>query len=419
MRTLVALTLYVSLSSAATLGVQPDWRILREQGLAQIDNKEYVAAESSLRASLAAAQSLIQTALSSSDLGVALHNLGKDPAARIQLERALKIWQESAGQQARLGRTAESLGVILRNAGDYSGAENLLRRTLTVAGITVESRAELSNLLGDLFREEGRMAEAGATFRSVLDLPGIPWHAEADAHIGVADLAREARNWEVSFEHWSKVIEIAHDHNDSNVEAIGLRGLGLAWSQNGNRARGEPLLRKSLALFEASVPQNLHQTATTLGGMAEFYIADGKLAMAEEVLLKAIGLDERGLGENHPQVGALLQLLADVQARHHDFEHARRSMDRAMLIMSAKFGEDSVVAGSVWAGRGRIEQAAGNASAAVDDYRKALVLLSTGGPDLEGFRSSVIQSCSEVLKQLHRKGEAKALLSLLPRHDRP
>ncbi len=407
MRTLVALTLYVSLSFSTTAAT-PDWKTLREQGAADIDRGNFVAAESALRESLALAETPTQTALSSSDLGVALHDQGKDAAARTFLDRALKTWIELPDGR-HLGPTAEALTVVLRNSGDYSATEALLRRVLPVDGISVDSRAELRNLLGDLLREEGRTAESRAVFDSVVAMPGIKWRTEAEARIGVADLAREVRQWEVSLENWRVVIDLARKHDDSRVEAVALRGLGTTWHQHGSPAQAEPLLRKALALFEAETPQNLHQTATTLGSLAELYMREEKPAMAEEALMRAIDLDERGLGESHPQVGALLQLAADVAARRRDFDQARRYMDRSMRIMTSRFGENSVVAGSAWAGRGRIEQAAGNPAVALSDYQKALALLSAGGPDLQGFQAAVMENCSEVLKLLHRKGEAKAL----------
>jgi len=410
MRTLAALLLSVSLSAAV---LPTDWKTARDQGVTEIDRQNYAAAEAPLRASLSLALTRQEAALSSSDLGVALHQLGREAEAKGYLEKAEQAWLELPNQHRRLGRTAEALAVVLRNLGEYRASELLVRRTLADQEVAPECRAELLNVLGDLLREEGRSSEARRTFdaaaAAAADNSGAPWRALADAKIGLADLERDARSWDASLADWQSVVDLARRNQSTLVEAVGLRGLGQTWLERGSPAQAEPLLRRSLSLFENSRDSRGHQSATTLGTLAQLYIGEGKYSMAEDALMKAVEMDERTLGENHPQVGALVQMQADVAARQHDFDRARRYMDRAMTIMAARFGDQSAVVGSVFVGKARIEQSAGNLAPALAYYQRALELLPAGGPDLQSFTATVMQNCSDVLKQLHRKGEARAL----------
>jgi hypothetical protein len=92
-------------------------------------------------------------------------------------------------------------------------------------------------------------------------------------------------------------------------------------------------------------------------------------------------------------------------------EAARGYLDRAENIMAAQFGENSMMAATVFANRGVMEQRMGHAEVAAAQYRKALDALGSGGSDLDRYRHLIMQRYAQVLKSSHHKREAAEVLA--------
>ena len=179
----------------------------------------------------------------------------------------------------------------------------------------------------------------------------------------------------------------------------------------GDNSRAEPLLRQALAIFEAGPEANGHQTASTLTHLAQIYLTDDKPAMAEDALLRALSIDERVLGSEHPQVAVILQMLADAVAQLGRLDQSRLDFDRAAAIMTARFGEKSSVLGAVFANRGFVEQRAGHTTEAAEAYRSALANFEGTGDEARDVRIGAMEHYAQILKETHRSEEAKALLA--------
>lgn len=65
-------------------------------------------------------------------------------------------------------------GLIARDEGDLSRAEDLMRRSLELPGVAGQMRAEYANNLGNLLRTAGYPAQAEATFRLALEAFDLP-----------------------------------------------------------------------------------------------------------------------------------------------------------------------------------------------------------------------------------------------------
>jgi len=401
-----AFPLFVSLTLPA---LAADWAELHDRGIAAVGRRDFQSAAASFREALPLAQNPLERGLSSNDLGIVLHHLGQESESRRALETAFAIWKSLPRHEHRLAITAEALAAVNRTQGDYAGAERLLRTTLTAFPYDGDDEAILSNELGDLLREIGHTTEARQLFEKVSRLSGVAWRRQIDAQIGLADLDRDAHLWESSIDGWNKAADLARLHSAVILEASALRGLGATWLDRGNPDRAEPLLKKALAVFERDFPGD-HQVASTLTCLGQLYLAQNKLAMAEDALDRALRIDEIYLGPNHPQNAVLYGMLGDTLARRGRIDDARAHFERARLIMAAKFGEDSPAAAAIRASWALSEQHASRYADAVGDYEKALAVLNNAGPDVEGLRRSVTLHYAETLKAVHRKQEAKAIM---------
>ncbi|MES1261127.1 MAG: tetratricopeptide repeat protein [Acidobacteriota bacterium] len=405
MRSSAALTLCVSLAAAFRAAGQPatlTWIDLHDRGLAAIGNRDFQSAADLFAQSVPLAGNPLQRGLSSNDLGVTLHRLVRDSEARVQLETAFRIWRENPGQEVRLAQTAEALAAVNRTLGDYPAAEKILRAALQTPPSDPDNHALLLNELGDILREVGHSFESHQLLERTLALPGISRRRQLDAILGIADLDRDAHAWQASFEGWNKGLEIARERHWVSLEAAALRGLGVTFLDHGEPARSEPLLRRALQLFESQdVPG--HQIASTLSCLAQLYQAEARFGMAEEVLLRAVGMDEVALGPGHPQVAVLLEMLGDAAAGRKQLAPALAYYEKARWIMTERFGERSPLVAAVNASLAGVEQRANHNAEAAVHLEKALAILNVAGPEVQPLRDSVLRRYNGVCKALHRK----------------
>jgi tetratricopeptide (TPR) repeat protein len=352
MRGIVALALFVSacggILRAGTPDAQDNWMALHAKAVDAIGRKDLQEALALLTRCGELAQTPVET--------------GQLKEARQSLLKALDIWKTTQDTDGRFAQTSVILAEVDRDLGDYAPAEQQLRDALAkipasepLKGANLEAKALALDDLGDLLREEGRAAEARLLLAEVGRLNGVSWRRVAEADVALAELDGDAHKWDESTAEWNEVIDLAHTHSDSGLEAVANRGIGQAWLDRGDPARAEPLLRSALATFESNPSANSGQFAPTLTCLAQLYMGENKLALAEDALTKALDEDERMLGNTNPQVAVVLEMLGDTLSRRNQMELARQHLDRAAHIIAGTFGEQSTLTGAAFASCGVIE----------------------------------------------------------------
>jgi tetratricopeptide (TPR) repeat protein len=418
MRFSIALALYVylaALSSLARAQDQPEtggWKAVRNQAVAALDRQDYRASEEFSHKAWDLATTPIESGISAFELGIALHHQeGREREAKSWMERALEIWRKHPEEHFRIGRTADTLATVYRNLGDYSGAERLLREAMNEPTNDVETKALVMQSLADLLREEGYNSDSLRLFRQASKLPGISWRRQIDSTIGIADLESDLGDWDASVGAWTRAADTAREHRDSFLEAVAVRGLGQTYLEHGDLVRAEPLLKRSLAMLESDSSASKHQVGAALASLGNLYLNENKLAMAEETLLRAIDLMQSIFGADHPQTAVLYEMLAETSARQKKPERARMYMERAHRIITARFGEKSPAAAAVLANWGVMEQRLHDPNRAAREFEAALAILRAVEPNSERLRLSALERYAEVLKETHRKDEARAVMA--------
>jgi len=348
------------------------------------------------------------TALAS--YGIVLSRVNRNGEAKTALERAVSEW---AGEP-RADRVVISgvLASVDRSLGDYQAAERVLRGAIADGSGGDGYRSALMVNLADLLREEARGNEAQAVLEGAGQLTALSAGERINVMMETAGLDMDMHLWDASLALWKQIGELARSDGESpRIGALVDGGLGEAWLAEGNLARAEPLLRKSLQLLRNDPGTSQLQLATALATLSRLYIDEDKLALAEEALSEAIARDEEGLGPGHPQIGALLELRATILSRRGEAQDAREDLERARTIMSGHFGPDSVAVGVVLTGLGDVERQARRTEEALKLYDEALRIFRQAGALNTAPGAAVVARYAAALKAAHRKDEARALIA--------
>ena len=91
-------------------------------------------------------------------------------------------------------------------------------------------------------------------------------------------------------------------------EAARLNEQAIQLYQQGRYADAEPLLKRSLAIYEKALGPDHPDVATSLNNLAVLYSNQGRYADAEPFHKRALAIYEKALGSDHPDVATSLNL---------------------------------------------------------------------------------------------------------------
>ncbi len=145
--------------------------------------------------------------------------------------------------------------------------------------------------------------------------------------------------------------------------------------------------------------------------MGGLYRAENKLTLAEDAFLRALQLDRVVLGEAHPQVAWLMEMLSDLYSTMGERDLALDYASKAVNVMQALFGDASLPAAASLANRATVEQREKELEAALKDFDRALGI-ARSYPGNEVFKQTLTERYAALLKSMHRDREAKGLSAL-------
>ena len=118
-----------------------------------------------------------------------------------------------------------------------------------------------------------------------------------------------------------------------------LRYLALLLEDTNRVEEAEPLLRSALAIDEAAYGERHPTVANRLSGLAQLLQHTNRIEEAEPLLRRALAIDKAVYGERHPNVAADLNNLALLLGDTNRIEEAESLMRRALAISEAAYGE--------------------------------------------------------------------------------
>ncbi|HEX7181388.1 MAG TPA: tetratricopeptide repeat protein, partial [Thermoanaerobaculia bacterium] len=102
----------------------------------------------------------------------------------------------------------------------------------------------------------------------------------------------------------------------------------------------EPLMRRALAIDEKSLGAEHPDVATRLNDLAQVLLTTNRLAEAEPLMGRALAIDEKSFGPEHPTVAIRLNNLAQLLQVTNRLAEAEPLMRRALAIDEKSFGPE-------------------------------------------------------------------------------
>jgi CHAT domain-containing protein/tetratricopeptide (TPR) repeat protein len=311
----------------------------------------------------------LNMAASLSILGGSRLKQGKYPEAEASFRQALSIYETRSGPDTVSTASAlNNLALVLERRGDYAGAEGLLRRSHRILDKALgpdnaDTATTLSNL-GRVLDSQGKFG-AGSALVAAGKPPatgaGEPTGdnplllvAQADALISRGDYGQAETLHDRVVAIYERTLGPAHP-----LTATGLSNLGNVRYLQGKFAEAEAVHRRALAIREKVLGPEHPDTATSLNNLANVLFEQGKdvrasaaeqrarerigqrvqsVSEVEGLYRRALAIQERSLGAEHPAIANTLNNLAamlDQQGKSAEAEPLQR---RALAILEKALG---------------------------------------------------------------------------------
>lgn len=261
-------------------------------------------------------------AASYSILGGALLKQGRYPDAESLFRLALEIYERRSGAESvNTASALNNLALVLERQADYAGAEILLRRSFGILGKALgpdhpDTATTLSNL-GRVLDSQGKFGTGAA-----LAATTAPAGAAAAAGRTQAGSTRPARS--VSGPPATSGAPAASTDNPQRLVAE-----AEALAAQGQLNEAETLHDRVLAIYQRTLGPEHALTATGLSNLGNVRYLQGKFAEAEAAHRQALAVREKVLGPDHPDTATSLSNLANVLFEQGKDERASAAEQRA------------------------------------------------------------------------------------------
>jgi tetratricopeptide (TPR) repeat protein len=217
-------------------------------------------------------------------------------------ERLLKIALANAEhfgpRDMRLASTLNRLAQVYHDQGQFTKAEPLYKRSLTLAeknlGPAHPDVAANLNDLATLYRDEGQYAQAETLYRRSLAIVRKGGNAEtSDVAISLNNLAElysdqgKFGEAERLYQQSLEICEKTQGPKDMSV-AISLNNLGALYDNEKKYDDAEQAYERALAIKEVNLGPSDPSVALTLSNLGRVYVAAGKYDEAQPVLYRAL-----------------------------------------------------------------------------------------------------------------------------------
>ncbi|MEM9594662.1 MAG: serine/threonine-protein kinase [Acidobacteriota bacterium] len=319
------------------------------------------------------------------------------------------------------------LGSILNDAGRLEEAEAMLRRvleaedgppeagSLEAADLGLEQIAALG-ALSQTLRFAGRFPEAEALLQRAVALAEERWgrdHPETTVHLLnlaglLADLDRNGEAEALQEE----VLDIRRRvYGDEHVEvAVAMNNLARVYQRQGRLEESEALHREVLELRHRLQGDAHSDVAVALSNLGVTLRLQGRNEEAEALYREALEVHRRVLGTDHPTVAIAHHNLASVLLRLGRLEDAEAEMLRTLDIRLAAFGAEHPQVAQGQAGLGKILVDSRRFLEAEPLLRSAWAIQQKTLPPRHRRILSTEVTLGECLTGLGRFEEAEALL---------
>lgn len=387
-------------------------------------------------------------------------NFGKEPTARVLLDKAARSIQNDLTQQPEVrARLLEAIGRSYRRMGQPDRAVAFLQDSLRIQRQLPHEDAALGSVVTEIaiaLREQGRIEESDGYFAEGLEISrraqGQRSEPYAKLLVDLGRLEKLRSNPKQALTYLEQALELTRKlkgERDRDVGAIlGEISNVKIWSDDLQGAEqaarasveiykavpeGDPdrvmadyyladilffrgRISDAASLFERALAAQRHlygtssrAVADTLAALAQVRIAQGKTQEAEKLTREALAIHKDSGSTAHLQIGYLQTMLATVQMRQGRFKEAEEVLRDTLVLYAKNVRADHQYVASA-------EHYMGEALLAQNKFREAEVVLlaaterwkRTGAPGWRSARSA--SALGEALNGLGRVDEAERYL---------
>ena len=387
-------------------------------------------------------------------------NFGKEPTARVLLDKAARSIQNDLTQQPEVrARLLEAIGRSYRRMGQPDRAVAFLQDSLRIQRQLPHEDAALGSVVSEIaiaLREQGRIDESDAYFAEGLDILRRAQGARSEPYakllVDLGRLEKLRSNPKQALTYLEQALELTRKlkgGRDRDVGAIlGEISNVKIWSDDLQGAEqaaraaveiyksspdGDPdrvmadyyladilffrgRVDDAAALFQRALAAQRHlygtssrAVADTLAALAQVRIAQGKTQEAEKLTREALAIHQDSGSTAHLQIGYLQTMLATVEMRQGRFKEAEQVLRDTLVLYAKNVRSDHQYVASA-------EHYLGEALLAQNKFHEAEVVLlaaterwkRTGAPGWRSARSA--SALGEALNGLGRVDEAERYL---------
>jgi tetratricopeptide (TPR) repeat protein/DNA-binding MarR family transcriptional regulator len=172
-------------------------------------------------------------------------------------------------------------------------------------------------------------------------IDAVPLSAErVEARLRLAKVLRRYAKWQEAEPQSHIALQEAEQLKNEYLISWALNDHAQLLKETNRMAEAEPLMKRALAIDEASYGDDHPNVAISLNNLAQLLQDTNRMAEAEPLMKRALAIDEASYGDDHPKLAIRLNNLAGLLQATNRMAEAEPLMRRALAIDEASYGED-------------------------------------------------------------------------------
>jgi serine/threonine protein kinase/Tfp pilus assembly protein PilF len=344
--------------------------------------------------------------VSDSEKPYVLVDLGRAYENNNDVKSAIESYKEATNRNPQYATAFLRLGILYGQQGDLNAALPSFDQAESIyqALGNLEGRGEVAFQRGTLFNKRNKLDEARTQLEQALTLAKANDNKSQTikALLQLCSVAFDAGETARSTEYAQQAVELAQRSGMENLSARGLVDLGYSFLVRGKQAEAEKYFEQALAAAERSKARRNEARARV--AMASLRQQQNKPDEVVQYLEPALAFYQQGVYRS--ETFSCLALLARAKMQKGDYPAAGKSQEE-LLRIAHEVNDQSLIA-LAHAERGSSLVQEERFTESLDHLNQAFSIYSSQG--IQRSMGYNLQSRGEVLGQLGRFDEAKALL---------
>ena len=262
--------------------------------------------------------------------GLSAMQQGRYTEAESSLQLALEEAKSFQEQDPRLHGTLDNLAQVCVVQGQNARAESLYIQIITIQkkhrGARHQSTVSTLGKLTDLYRNQSEFARAESLYKQIISIQ--------EDHLQLRDQSIAST--------LGKLADLYRNQSEfARADSLSKRSMGLkfhaqgyAYFLQGRTRQAEMLYKRALAVQEKNLGKNHPDLARTCSDLALLYDGQKAFKTAETYYRRALAVQEKNLDKNHPDLARTLDHLAALLKKTARPEEAATMEARARAIRS-------------------------------------------------------------------------------------